>query len=345
LSESTYALGWTDFQSEVGYYLGNGRTEASWSAVVLAEIEIIVKAGIRRVYFPPAVPGVEAGYEWSWLRPSTTLNLGAGGTDGVITSTTSFDSATFTDWVTQGITTDDYLDISTVGAGSTEVAEYSIASVAVGAITLDNPSTRTGATVPANGTSLTFRLTRSPADYDLPDDASRIVGDLHYATAEYRTGIQIVSIGQLLLMRASRDRTDYAKYAAIHAKSSDQTTGTRQEILFYPRPDAYKVLTYQYEVYQNILTDGAPYPQGGMKLSELYTVSCLAVAEQRANDENGINTQLFPTLLADAIARDRKQSAQNYGPMGQGEVSDLREFRRGLTGESYSYSYNGTRIL
>ncbi|KKM73490.1 hypothetical protein LCGC14_1410030, partial [marine sediment metagenome] len=143
MSESSLSLGWTDFKSEVGFFLGYGRTIASFIGDQEAEVELIVHAGIRRVYFPPAFPGIEPGYEWSWLRPTTTLNLGAAGSDGVISSTTSFDSATFSDWVTQGITTDDYLDITTIGAGSTTIAEYSIASVASGAITLDNPSTRT----------------------------------------------------------------------------------------------------------------------------------------------------------------------------------------------------------
>lgn len=345
MAESTYSLGWVEFQAEVGFYLGYGRTEANWSAVQLAEIEIIVKAGIRRVYFPPAVQGVEAGYEWSWLRPSTTLRLGASGTDGAITGVTNFDSATFADWENQGVTTDDFVNISSVGAGDTEIAEYSIASVASGAITLDNPSTRTGATVPANGTSLTFRLVRSPANWTLPDGVSRVVGDFHYPAGEYRPGIKIISVSQLLEMRAGFNRTGYADFAAIRYKVSDQTVGSRQEVLFYPEPDAYKILTYEFEVYQGILTDGAPYPQGGMKLSELYIVSCLAVAEQRGNGENGINTQLFPLLLADAIARDRKQTAQNFGPMGNTETGDLRRFRRGLTGTSYSYSYEGTRIL
>ncbi len=343
MAESTSSLGWTDFKSEVGFYLGYGRTIASFTTPQEAEVELIVQAGIRRVYFPPATQGVQLGYEWSWLRPTTTINLGASGTDGAITGTTSFDSATFSDWTAQGITDDDYLDISSVTNGDTEVAEYSIASVAAGAITLDNPSTRTGATVPANGTGLTFRLVRSPANYDLPDDVSRIVGSLHYASNEYRREVLIVPVGRLLEMRAGTSLTGYPEFAAIRYKTSDQTTGSRQEILFWPEPDAYKVLSYEYEVYQGVLTDGAPYPLGGMKMSELYVESCLAVAEQRANDNSGLHTNMFHMLLADAVSRDRSQSAQNFGQMGDTESSAHHGFRRGLVGTNYPITYKGER--
>jgi len=59
----------------------------------------------------------------------------------------------------------------------------------------------------------------------------------------------------------------------------------------------------------------SPYLLGGMKYAELLTESCLAVAEQRANDEAGGHTAAFYRLLGDGIARDRKQGASYFGPM------------------------------
>lgn len=329
MAESTLSLGWVELQAEVGFFLGYGRTEANWSTVQAAEIELIVNAGLRRVYFP------KAGYEWSWLRATTTLNLGASGTDGTVTGD-SFDSATFTDWVAQGITTDDTVDITAVGSGSTTVEEYSISSVAVGAITLSSS--------PGNGTSLTFQISRPIANYALPDATGRIVGGLHYAAAEYKREIRVVSVAQILEWRAQTDVTGYADFAAIRYNSLGGAAGSRQEIMLYPRPDAYKVLSYQYEAYTGLLTDSAPYPPGGMQLSELYTESCLAVAEQRGNDEFGIHNQLFQTQLVEAISRDKSHSAQNYGDMGHTEVTDLRRFRRGLVGSTYPITYDGSNI-
>ena len=335
MAESTLSLSWDDFKSEVGYFLGYGRTIANFSFDQNAEVEIVVQSGIRRVYFPPAIQGVRPGYEWSWLRPTTSLYLGASGTDGTV-SGDSFDSATFTDWVDIGVTTDDTVDITSVGAGSTTVANYEILSVAAGAITLSSS--------PGDGTSLTFRVKRTPANYELDDGVSRIVGGLHYAANEYLSEVIVISISRLLEMRASSFRTGNPNFAAIRFKNSDATDGQRQEILFFPEPDAFKVLSFEYEVYQGGLSDAQPFPLGGMKMSELITASCLSVAEQRGNDTIGLNTNQFQLLLVDAIARDQKQLAQNFGQMGGGETGNYYPFRRGYTGSSYPITYNGSEI-
>ena len=83
MAESALSLGWTDFKEEVGFFLKYGRD--TWTAAQEAEIEGIVHGGVRRVYYPPAIgEGKErtVGYEWSWLRPSTTLAQTASSPDG-----------------------------------------------------------------------------------------------------------------------------------------------------------------------------------------------------------------------------------------------------------------------
>jgi len=72
----------------------------------------------------------------------------------------------------------------------------------------------------------------------------------------------------------------------------------------------------------NLSENMRPYPLGGARFSETIMESCLAVAEQRANDEMGIHTQKFAMMLASAIAQDKKFSATYYGPMS---VSDLEQ--------------------
>ena len=81
-----------------------------------------------------------------------------------------------------------------------------------------------------------------------------------------------------------------------------------------------------------------------MKLSELYLESCLSVAEARANEEQGIHTANFQALLVDAIQRDRKRGAVQYGQMGDAASGNAEEFRRGMTGSVYSMTYKGVEI-
>lgn len=84
MAESGLSVGWADLQAEVGRFLGYGSASASWSAGQLAEISGYVQSGVRRVYYPPAIQGLPQdmlGYEWSFLRPTTTLAITSGTAD------------------------------------------------------------------------------------------------------------------------------------------------------------------------------------------------------------------------------------------------------------------------
>lgn len=81
MSESGLSIGYPDLKLEVGRFLGYGSAEANWSASQLAEIERVVQSGVRRVYFPPAIDANSLAYEWSWLRPTTTIDIESGTAD------------------------------------------------------------------------------------------------------------------------------------------------------------------------------------------------------------------------------------------------------------------------
>jgi hypothetical protein len=83
-------------------------------------------------------------------------DLRATGTDGVISGST-LDSATYADWTTLGILTDDDVCVISNGTGAVTDQTYKISSVAAGAITL--------ASAPGDGTC-TFRIERAPKIYD-----------------------------------------------------------------------------------------------------------------------------------------------------------------------------------
>ena len=264
MAESSLSIGFADLKAEVGFYLGMGRgVDTPWSASQLLELTGLVQSGVRRVYYPPALSAEMAGFEWSWLRPSTTL----------------------------AVTKDDW-------------------------------------------------------EFDLPDDFGRLIGVLHFAEAEYRSPVVIVSAGKLLDMRAYSSLTDAPKYAAVRYKAvtDESTGGQRQEILFFPTPSSDWTLSYEYEAYSGVLSDTFPYPLGGMQLAELYIESCLALAESRINDDVGQHAQHFQALLVDAIARDRKRGAQRYGQMGNRERDEDFPFRRGWVGPIYPLTYKGDII-
>lgn len=74
MAESSLSLGLPDLLSVVGRFLGYGGTSGNWSEARAAEIDRVVQSGYRQFLYPPAVEGVTAGYEWTFLRPATTID-------------------------------------------------------------------------------------------------------------------------------------------------------------------------------------------------------------------------------------------------------------------------------
>lgn len=80
--ESTLSLTLDDLRGEVGFFLGHGRGAAlgdpTWTSQQLAAIDSCVKSGLRTFYFPPPLDGMEASYDWSFLKPVGSLALAQG---------------------------------------------------------------------------------------------------------------------------------------------------------------------------------------------------------------------------------------------------------------------------
>jgi len=73
VAESELSISYDDLLVEVAAFLGYGSTASAWSVDQRAEADRYVQAGVRRFYYPPAAEGAEAGYQWSFLNPVTTL--------------------------------------------------------------------------------------------------------------------------------------------------------------------------------------------------------------------------------------------------------------------------------
>lgn len=248
----TLQLSYADLCADVSRFLGYP-VLASQTAAQIAEVDGYVQAGIRQFYYPPAVAGVEPGYEWSFLRPTTTLTTVA--SDGIM---------------------------------------------------------------------------------DMPAAFSRMVGDLHFAASVHARPVMQVSEARIHTLLQASDTEGYPQYAALRYKQSYGSHGQLQEIVLWPVPDAAYVLTYRYEAYNGKLSALNPCPLGGMRHSELILESCLAKAEQRANDEGSLHTTAFRELLAAGVAMDRRGN-RNYGQMGSSETFSVERERC----RSSDVTYNG----
>jgi hypothetical protein len=91
MPESSLSLQLSDFASEVGSFLGFGRTPANWSGWVaatpyvpssldsqLAWIMACIQGGLRQFYYPQSVDGGPIAHKWSFLSPQRILTVVAG---------------------------------------------------------------------------------------------------------------------------------------------------------------------------------------------------------------------------------------------------------------------------
>lgn len=321
--EAGLSIGLPELRKEVGLYLGLGGS--GWSTAVQTRIDEIIQSGVRLVYYPPAVADDTVGYEWTWLKPTTTIDLNvpyATGTLTIASGVCTIASGTAPSWTDQAQLT--------ISGGIYSVASRDSDTQ----FTLNDTSVTAAA-----GTS--YSLTR--VTYDLPNDFNRLVGLIHYAPDKYLKSIQLISVSRLLQLRAARTYSARPMYAATRYKTSTGQIGQRSEILFYPDNDEANTLTYQYEAYSGKLSSSYPYPLGGSHLAELYIESCLAVAERRVNNEVSFHNDQFTRLLIDAIKRDKGRDGHMFGQMGHRE-DHMIEFRRGYTGGPYPIIYDGGSI-
>ena len=249
-SSTSLALSYSDLVDEVKRFLGYPATLTNDQT---AEVDRYVQSGVRQFYYPPAMQGVEAGYQWSFLKPSTSLSITAG---------------------------------------------MSI--------------------VP------------------LPADFGRITGDMYFADTVHLSSVVIVSEARIQALLHQNSDRGIPRYVAIRFKETYGEYGQAQEAIFWPPSDDAYFLTYSYEAYNGKISAANPCPLGGMRHAELITESCLAIAEQRANDEKGLHTERFQALLVSGIAMDRKGGSRYYGHMG-GSGEDVIASKAGRLNGSVSY--------
>jgi len=176
----------------------------------------------------------------------------------------------------------------------------------------------------------------STSTVNLPNSLGRILGDLTFEPELYNHSIVLVSEAQLSALMSGSDDAGIPRYAAVRDKPSDGFEGQRKQIVLWPVPNAIFTLTYRFEAYQGKLKDDFQYPLGGMKYAELATESCLAIAEQRANDEKGIHWDAFSRLLIAGVLYDNKNGARYYGAMGGNSNALVSD---GVRQTSYDITY------
>jgi len=181
----------------------------------------------------------------------------------------------------------------------------------------------------------TLSTVAGTSDYTLPASFGGMVGPLTFAAGDNRwNAIDITNEHRIRILR-QRDFNSLRSHpisAALRARTSDGSDGQRFEILLWPTPDKAYTLSYRYHALQAKLTTSNPYPLGGEIHAETILESCLAITEQRLENNAGVHTQKFAERLAASISHDLQSNAPEYmgynGDRSDGLGPSENEFRR-----------------
>ena len=156
-------------------------------------------------------------------------------------------------------------------------------------------------------TTLEVDGTASDGTYDLPDDFAGMMSDAFYFDEdEGAVGpIKVISPVQVMKQRQSSTTSGTPQFAAVQPVAPTASAGQRFQVQFWPTPTAC-TLKYQYRVRVDKISSSNPYPYGGTDHSETILESCLAKAESRVEESQGVHKAEFMERLKASIDMDRR---------------------------------------
>lgn len=276
-------------KAEIGIFLGYGASPSR--ADLVADIERLYLAGLRRMCKPPVLPGMAAAHRWTWLTPVGTMTLHAPYSTGTLAITHGGDTVTLTGGVFPSWVSAD----STLTIGGVDYAIDSRDS--------DTQITLAANWTPASVSAATYTVTPYP-DYWMPRKFGGLVGPMFYSSGTHQREVQHVPLSRVLAYRQMPNVSAFPQYVAFNTEEYSPGEVARIRAYFWPLPAADYVLTYSYRLIPDKTTDELPWPPGQPEFTELLIESCLSVAEERRNDEAGLHSGKFLEALATAIAHD-----------------------------------------
>ncbi len=334
MAESTGSLQWTDLQSAVGYYLGYGATIGSWNAGQLAVVLDVCKTGYNQFLFPPQLPNEPTQHQWSFLKPTRTINLLAGEGDYPLL----YDFGSFFGYMSYspGMV---WGKIQFISEGEIREKRVTFRYTGRPFFAAQQPAPLTPATM-LNTTLLVPTWWSSLSNWQITVASNVVTVDTllphglypgavigtnaasgNWTTNAWMGGLSAKTVlttptthtFTFALTQANQAATAEANPLAAITNVVATAIGQRFNVLFYPYPDRNYILTYNYAPRPDAMSATSAYPWGGAAHSETLRASCLAAAEIKVNGEKGVQWDRFQERLRASVGEDRKNSPSMLG--------------------------------
>jgi hypothetical protein len=297
---ASLALTRDDIFKEIAYYLGFGRrdyaTLLAADAAAAADCLAHLNTGLRRFYFNAIDAKVGRRHAWQFLKPTSSIKLwtsrAVSATEtitGVFGTVTTFTRAAGTQVFYESMLGK---NIVVTGNGTYPIAGYTSSTV----ITVAGSHA---------GVAQTYAIT-ADGNYTLPADFGDILGPMTFGDQTGYPPLTKVGEGQIREFRMEDpDTTGRPQWYAIRPQlQAGVAVVQRFELMVYPLPDSEYTVYYRMAIHPDAPANATDYLYGSNMHSETITEACLAVAEQRSNDETGQHAAEYDRLLQASIAAD-----------------------------------------
>lgn len=299
--DANFTVSHDELRRRCSDFLSMGTVFAVLSFVDKRRIDDGIEDGKNRFY-KPGDPF--AGYEWTFLKPTTTITAWATVT-GTVSGTPTYSPenggestitvSTGSPFYDSGVNKNFTFDTS---SNTYEIKRVTSATVAV---------VKGDASGETSGDTYTMT---SNGDYLLPEDFAAINGDFAFGADDPYGRIGVVPESEIRRYRQYSTTTNKPRYAAIRALATDDKQQQRYQLMVYPTPDAAYELSYQYIRIPPRGGGEAKYPVGSAVHRDTLIEACLAALEEQLNDMTGLHNARFTERLAASVAIDRKLKPQ-----------------------------------
>lgn len=304
MAGTSLQLTYAEIRENIAMMISVNRDPTQWTGTEITnDVSRILRAGLRKAYYPPPLGANQPAHQWSFLRPWATITTNEPyetGTitvaDGVVTGS----GTTFPTWATNGwlVYSGKYYEVATRGGATS--------------LTLVDTSSDNDASAGTEYQLIQYRV-------DLPTDFESLAGPMFWHNDQSQNNIPLERYPDIKLMRLYQDSdnetmVDEPRLFAIYPKVHTATAKQTWQAIFWPAFDDVYHLKYRYNVQMSDLDGTDLYPPGGAQHSEMILEACLSEAELKYNDSPGPHQEKFMALLASSIQLDRQISeAETYG--------------------------------
>jgi len=143
--------------------------------------------------------------------------------------------------------------------------------------------------------------------YDLPSDFGSMHGRLTFSAATSYPPILFTGAAQIEEWNAYGS-TLKGRPTHYATRWQRQTAGLnqRQQLIFWPTPDAAYTIQYRYDINPPAVSESNPYVLGGVRMAQLMLDACRAIGESVRHKARGAAWAAFMERLQAAIQLDKR---------------------------------------